>query len=181
MAPSTWNKVIFPLISIIHKITFFDLKSIKKSLQVIHTLYRREKVTERLYEKLWQSNPHCSRGQKTNILHLLRRDSEWLQGMCSSTCMCMCPHPCLALEVDHCQHSCGCRKDRETGKHLGHPLGHQCPPRCCSGYDSQSQQGHPTFMGYFPCFLGEQGDMAYPCTIPAVLHHKSQLACTKRC
>lgn len=92
-----------------------------------------------------------------------------------------CPHLCLTMEVEQCQHSCGCRKDRETGKHLGHPLGHQCPPRCCSGCDSQSQQGDPSLMGYFPCFLGEQGDMAHPCFIPAVLHHKSQLTGTKRC
>lgn len=51
-----------------------------------------------------------------------------------------CPHPCLTLQVEHCQHSYGCRKDRETGKHLGHPLGHQCPPRCCSGCDSHNRE-----------------------------------------
>lgn len=87
-----------------------------------------------------------------------------------------CPHPCWTLQVEHCQHSCGCKEDRGTGKNLGHPLGHQ---DAAVGMTVMTGKSQP--YGVFPMLPGGAGRHGIPMHYSAVLHHKSQLACTKRC
>lgn len=71
---------------------------------------------------------------------------------------------------------CGCREDRGTGKNLGHPLGHQDAAVGMTVVTGKSQP-----YGVSPMLPGGAGRHGIPMHYSAVLHHKSQLACTKRC
>lgn len=95
------------------------------------------------------------------------------------------PSPSLVLEAECCQHICGCRQGRETGRNPAHPAATHWPADLCQNAAVGTTVSHARHRLALSCFSqapwGEQRATANSCSIPAFLHHKSYLVCTKRC